>query len=319
MRTGAAAGHLGYYHEAVCYTSDDDLVAVAVPFLVGGIDAGEPTVVSMGDRNAHLLRSALPAGLPVTFLPGDALYARPAGAIKFYRKLLADHVARGASQIRIIGELSPEMLGVTWDWWARYESAVNHAYDEFPLWSMCAYDTRTTPAPVLADVLRTHPRTALPDGRHVPNDTYTDPFQYLAEPRAPVVDPLQQTDPLAHLPDPTLAEARQAVWDADHGFLPTQDVEDFALAVSEAVANAYRHGRPPLRLRLWCGADRIVVTVTDAGPGPKDPFAGLLPANATGDGGLGLWIMHQMSNHVALYRQPEGFTIRLTAGNPYHS
>jgi anti-sigma regulatory factor (Ser/Thr protein kinase) len=319
MRTGAAAGHLGYYHEAICYASDADLLAVAVPFLTGGIDAGEPTVVSMGDRNTGLLRSALPAGVPVTFLSGDSLYARPAGAIKSYRKLLADHVADGATQIRIIGELSPEMLGVTWDWWARYESAVNHAYDEFPLWSMCAYDTRTTPAPVLADVLRTHPRTATPDGRHVPNDSYIDPFQYLAEPRTPVVDPLQDASPLADLADPTLAGARQAVWDADRGFLPLQDVEDFALAVSEAVANAYRHGRPPLRMRLWCGADRIVVTVTDSGPGPKDPFAGLLPAGNRVDGGLGLWIMHQMSNHVALYREPDGFTIRLTAGNPYHS
>jgi anti-sigma regulatory factor (Ser/Thr protein kinase) len=319
MRTGAAAGHLGYYHEAVCYASDEDLVAVAVPFLVGGIDAGEPTVVSMGERNADLLRSALPPGLPVMFLEGDALYARPAGAIKSYRKLLAGHVADGATQIRIIGELAPELLGVTWDWWARYESAINHAYDDFPLWSMCAYDTRTTAAPVLADVLRTHPRTALPDGRHVANDTYTDPFQYLAEPRTPLVDPLQHDEPLADLADPTLAEARQSVWDADRGLLPVQHLEDFVLAVSEAVANAYRHGRRPLRMRVWCNDDRIVVAVTDAGPGPKDPFAGLLPAGNGTEGGLGLWIMHQMANHVALNRQPDGFTIRLTAGDPHHS
>jgi len=46
MRTGAAAGHTGYYHEAVCYGSDDDLLAVTLPFLLGGVAAGEPTVVS---------------------------------------------------------------------------------------------------------------------------------------------------------------------------------------------------------------------------------------------------------------------------------
>jgi anti-sigma regulatory factor (Ser/Thr protein kinase) len=318
MRTGAAAGHLGYYHESVCYASDDDLLAVAVPFLAGGVEAGEPTVVSMGRRASDLIRSALPAGAEVTFLSGDSLYARPAAAIRSYRNLVAGYVAGGAAQIRIIGELPPEMFGATWDSWARYESAINHAYDGFPLWSMCAYDTRATPEPVLADVLRTHPRTAMPDGRHVPNSTYVDPVTYLSELRTPVSDPLQHGEPLIDLTDPSAAGSRQAVRDADRGVLPEQCVEDLVLAVSEAVANAHRHGRAPRRIRLWTGTDRIIVSVTDAGPGPKDPFAGLLPAGDGSDGGLGLWIINQMCDHVVMHQEADGFTIRLTAGNPYH-
>jgi anti-sigma regulatory factor (Ser/Thr protein kinase) len=317
MRTGAAAGHLGYYHEAVCYSSDEDLLAVVVPFLSGGAEVGEPTVVSLGSRNAGLLRAALPADLPITFLAGDALYARPAAAIRSYRKLLARYVADGASQIRIIGELSPEMFGATWDSWARYESAINRAYDDFPLWSMCAYDTRSTPQPVLADVLRTHPRTAMPDGRHVPNDTYIDPVPYLSEPRPAVPDPIQHTEPLADLADPTLADARGAVRAANRDRLPAADVDDLIIAVSEVVANAHRHGRGPVRMRLWHGGERLVVEVTDGGTGPKDPFTGLLPAGDGTDGGLGLWIVHQSCNHVAQYQHADGFTIRLTAGNPY--
>jgi anti-sigma regulatory factor (Ser/Thr protein kinase) len=318
MRTGAAAGHVGHFHEAVRYASDDDLLAVAVPFLAGGAAAGEPTVVSMGPRNTALIRAALPAGADVTFLDGDSLYARPTGAIRSYRNLFADHVGGGATQIRVIGELSPGTFGATWDWWARYEAAVNHAYDEFPLWSMCAYDTRTTPEPVMADVLRTHPRTATPDGRHVPSPTYTDPVRYLTEPRTPVPDPIERNEPLVDLTDPSAAEARQAVRDADRRSLPAQDIDDLVLAVSEAVANACRHGRTPCRLRLWHGTDRVVVSITDAGPGPTEPFAGLLPVGDGTNGGLGLWIMNQMCNHVAMHRQPDGFTIRLTAGNPYH-
>ena len=106
--------------------------------------------------------------------------------------------------------------------------------------------------------------------------------------------------------------------DAPRGTLKDQDVEDLMLAVSEAVANAHRHGRAPRRFRLWAGTDRIVVAVTDAGAGPKDPFAGLLPLGDGTDGGLGLWIINQMCNHVVMDRRPDGFTIRLTAGNPYH-
>ena len=41
------------------------------------------------------------------------------------------------------------------------------------------------------------------------------------------------------------------------------------------------------------------------------------PAGNGAAGGLGLWISHQSCNHVALHRDAEGFTIRLTAGNPY--
>jgi anti-sigma regulatory factor (Ser/Thr protein kinase) len=319
MRTGVAAGHVGYYHEAACFGSDEELIATAVPFLAGGVAAGEPTVVSMGERNADLLRAALPSDAGVTFLTGDSIYARPAGAIRAYRNLLADHVAAGAEQIRVIGELSPTTHGATWDWWARYESAINHAYHEFPMWSICAYDTRVTPEPVLADVLRTHPRRALPGGRHATNETYTDPVQYLTEPRTPVPDPLQSGPPLVELSEPSAAQARKAVRDADRGVLPPESMEDLVLAVSEAVGNTCRHGRSPRRMRLWHGGDRIVVSVTDAGPGPRDPYAGLLPAGDSPEGGgLGLWIMHQMCDHVVMYHGPDGFTVRLTAGNPEH-
>ncbi|OZV83984.1 transcriptional regulator [Micromonospora echinospora] len=317
MRTGAAAGHLGYFHEAVCYDSDEDLVAVVLPFLLSGIAAGEPTLVSLNERRSELVRSALPADSAVRFLDGGDIYSRPAAAIRSYRQMLADHVAAGAGQIRIVGEVPAAGLNSTWDWWARYESAINHAYDEFPLWSMCVYDRRVTPAPVLADVLRTHPRVALPDGRRLTSGTYTDPLVYLTEPRPARPDPIQYTPPLVELVGPTPARARAAVYDADRGHLPPDDVENLVVAVSETVTNALRHGREPVTLRLWSGPDRIVVSVHDGGEGPKDPFAGLLPAGDGTNGGLGLWITHQSCNHVAMHRGPDGFTVRLTGGNAH--
>ncbi|MFI5495004.1 anti-sigma factor RsbA family regulatory protein [Actinoplanes sp. NPDC051859] len=314
MRTGAAAGHPGYFHAAVRYASDDELLTVAVPFLLGGIEAGEPTIVALGERTGSLIRDALPVGAKVDFLSGGAMYARPSAAIRSYRDLLAGHVADGAGQIRIIGEVPTESLGTTWDWWARYESAINHAYDEFPLWSMCAYDTRTTPEAVLSDVARTHPRFAVPGGRHEDSVAYTDPRLYLGEQRPPVPDPLQAEEPTVLLEAPTPSSARRAVHDADRGGVPADDVDDLVVAVSEAVTNALRYGTAPVRLRVWGGADRIVVTVTDAGTGPKNPFAGLLPATGTATGGRGLWIAHQACAHVAAAGDDEGWTIRMIAG-----
>jgi anti-sigma regulatory factor (Ser/Thr protein kinase) len=316
MRTGAGAGHHGYFHEAVCYDSDDHLLAVTVPFLTGGAEAGEPTVVALGPRNTALIQAALPAGCPVTFLPGGETYARPAGAIRAYRNMLAGLVAGGASQIRIIGELPAECFGPAWDSWARYESAINHAYDEFPLWSMCAYDTRSTPGPVLADVERTHPRTARPDGGHPANRAYVEPRAFLAERRPLPVDRLATTGPRAELADPTASQARAAVRrHAPPGLAPSV-LDDFLVAVSEIVTNAGRYGQPPARTRIWADAARVLVEVTDGGDGPKDPFAGLLPVESTNGGGLGLWITHQICDHVALAGGEGGFTVRLSTSIP---
>ena len=313
MRPGAPAGCV---HEAVYYRCEQDLLDVVVPFLAGGVDAKEPTVVALGEANADLVRQALPAPEQVVFVTGAMNYARPAVAIRSYRALLADLVADGAEQIRIIGEIPTPSLGATWNWWARYEAAINHAYDDFPLWSMCAYDTRITPPEVLADVARTHPRVALPGGSHVPSAPYTQPAAFLGEHRAVPADPIQRDAPALELVDPTAAQARHAVLAVDRG-LPRSDVDELVIAVSEGVTNAIRHGRPPVRVRFWPGVDRIVVEISDGGDGPADPYAGLLPMGDGTNGGLGLWIAHQSCNHVTFARSADGFTLRLTAGNPH--
>ncbi|WP_236718132.1 sensor histidine kinase [Actinoplanes sp. TFC3] len=200
------------------------------------------------------------------------MYTRPAAAIRWYRKRFASYVAAGARQIRVIGEVPQPELGARWDWWARYESAINVAYDDFPLWSMCAYDTRVASEPVLRDVACTHPRFAEPGDRHVGNPAFAEPRVFLTQDRLPVPDPLQAGPPTAELSEPTPAQARHAVRAADQGLRP-EDISDLVVAVSETVTNAARHGRSPVRLRVWSAPDRILVTVTDAGAGPKDPGA----------------------------------------------
>jgi anti-sigma regulatory factor (Ser/Thr protein kinase) len=315
MRTGVPAGHTGYYHEAIRYGSDDDLLAVVVPFLLDGVAAGEPTVVSLGESNTALVREAIGADVPVIYQSGGEVYARPAGAIRAYRDLFAEFTAQGAPQIRVVGELPPAVLGATWDWWARYESAINDAYDEFPLWSMCAYDERITPPEVMADVARTHPHFA---GADRPGVAYVEPDQFLRHLRPPAPDPLQQTPPAVELTDPIPARARAALSQVSDGLLTPDALGDLRIAVTETVTNALSHGTPPIVVRIWPGPDRVVVTVTDQGKGPADPFAGLRAAPHAPTGGLGLWLTHQLCDHVAMSVDADGFTVRMISGNPNH-
>lgn len=317
MRTGAAAGHRGFVHEALIYASDEEFLSVVVPFLEGGLAAGEPTVVATGEQTAELVRAAMPDTPELSFAPGRDRYTRPATVIESYRQMLATHVASGAQQIRVLGEVPLPSAGALWDWWARYEATINHAWDNFPIWGLCPYDTRTTPEHVLNDVARTHPYLATADGRHTSNDRYTDPVEFLTEPRPSSPDPLESSPPLSELVNPTPAAARRAVLDASRGTrLSPTDVEDLVLAVNETVTNAINHGLPPVQLRLWSVPDRVVVTVTDQGSGPTDPFAGLVPGAKAPAGGLGLWMTHQLCNLVTVDQDEQSCTVRLVAGEP---
>ena len=318
MRTGVPAGHSGYFHEAVYYGTENELLDVVLPFLRGGVEAGEPTVVALCEPNAALVREALGDDTRVLFNSGGDIYARPAGAIRAYRDMFAGYTAEGAGQIRVIGELPPAALGVTWDWWARYESAINEAYDEYPLWSMCAYDTRVTPPGVLADVARTHPNVAAPGDRHLTSPDYLEPDLFLRHDRPVQPDPLQLTPPAVELADPSPSAARAALARIGDGVLPTDTMADLRIAVTEIVTNAMSHGVAPVLVRIWTGQDRVVLTVTDSGKGPADPFAGLRAAAHAPMGGLGLWLTHQLCDHVAMRTTADGFTVRLISGNPHH-
>ncbi|MCO1656370.1 anti-sigma factor RsbA family regulatory protein [Pseudonocardia humida] len=301
----------GHVHQALFYDSDDELLDAVVPFVEEGLKATEPTLVALNDRASDLLREAV--GHPdLIFLGGRTRRHDPASTIRHHRELLAAHVADGARHIRVVGETPHPGHGSPWDWWARYEAAINHAYAEFPLSNVCPYDRRITPGAVLEDVMRTHPWLAADDGAHVANAHYEEPRRFLLG-RPVSADPLETTSPPRfELLDPTPAAARRAAR-ACADLLPADavDADDVVMCVNEAVTNALTHGRSPVRVRLWCSADRLVASVADRGAGPPDPFVGLLPAASRGSAGLGLWMAHQMCSHVTFHRTEDAFSIGL--------
>jgi anti-sigma regulatory factor (Ser/Thr protein kinase) len=308
----------GCVHETAFYGSDEELLAVTMPFLAGGVEAGEPTIVAFDGHHSDMVRRALGDVEGVRYL-GDAQYSRPAWAIQRLRQLVVEHMEAGAERVRVVGDMPHPGVGVPWDWWCRYEATVNYALRDVPLWGLCPYDTRITPDYVLADAVATHPFLAMPDGRHVVNDRYEPPARFLAQRPAPPPDPFEARPPAVALIGPTAAEARHAVADlAQRSCLEPVTIDNLVVGVSESVANANTHGRPPVELRAWAVPDRMVVTVTDHGSGPDDPYVGLLPGRTTaeGAGGLGMWITFQLCDDVVLARHDDGFTVRLVAGRP---
>lgn len=316
MRTGAAATCEGIFHEASIYGSDSELRDTALSFLRDGLDAHEPTYVILGPHQDDLVRRELGEQAGLHYISATDVYVKPAQTVQGYLDVLTAEVAAGAEQVRFVTEVPHPGTGSAWDWWGRYESAVNQIFAELPVWAICTYDERTTPPDVLDEVLRTHPYLVRPGGQHVPNDGYEPPAGFLAQRPRGYADPLEAGEPRVAMTDPSLTEARSAAITTAETLLGSETADNLALAVSEVVANAQRHGLPPVELRLWTGSDRVVATIRDRGMGIQDATAGLAPVDPGRSGGRGLWIANQLCDHLGITTSHDGFMIRLVVGTP---
>jgi anti-sigma regulatory factor (Ser/Thr protein kinase) len=302
-------------HDALLYDSPAELAAVAAPFLLDGLAAGDAAVIATSPATADLLREAVGNDSGVHVLDrGDVYRARTPAAIATFRRLAELREAEGARQVRVVGEVDFGPTERDWLEWQRYEAVINEALAAWPLWGLCVFDTQRLPEPLLDSALRTHPFVASPHGR-AGNPRFTEPEDYLRALPVPA-EPLEATPPRLQASRVTdFIGLRHAVA-AELAGVPAADdlVQDFLLAVDEMTSNALRHGGHPVDLRLWVGADRIVCTIGDSGTGWDDPFAGYGPAHGEdlSRGGMGLWLARQLCDHVDITSGPDGALVRLT-------
>lgn len=306
--TRSGADHRPFHHAAAIYGSDDGFLAAVVPFIRRGLAAGEPTILALTASQRALLTSAVGQLPGVSVLvPGDH-YGHPLSALRANQIMFEGHLRDGASRVRLVGDL-PRDDAWTWQGWARYEALCNHHFAHLPVSALCTYDTRDTSEDVLADVRRLHSLLADDGGNPLPNPDYLEPETFLSGWAGTAADPLEAGEPQAMLVNPTPAGGRHAI--AGLAAAAGVAVEGLATAVSEALANAHIHGRPPVKFRAWSGPGRVVVTVTDAGPGPADPFAGLRPPGPDALGGRGLWISNQLCDSFAISAGDSGCVVRM--------
>ena len=227
MRTGAAHGRVGHVHEAGFYSSDAEFLALIVPFVTGGIAAGEPVVIGYDDRKCDLLRAELARPDAVSFIADARLYATPAGAIEAYRQQFERHVAAGAEQIRIAGDVPHEGNGGRFAGWDRYESAVNVVWQDYPVYSRCLYDATTVADRVRDVVERTHRRLLTADGGATASPRYQEVADFERLP--PSADPLEATRPAVALVDPSPRKTRHRVAEAARGRIDAAAVRGVAV------------------------------------------------------------------------------------------
>jgi len=293
----------GFAHEGFAFGTDQELIDRVVPFAVEGLSRGEPVLVVAGDRVRTLLAQELGPDVArlAAFTPAETWWRGGHGTLWDYdrdiRTLLAS-VPRwrlAAEPVWLAREDGRE--------WSRFEAVANRCYAEIPYYSLCLHDTRRLPEAVLGAVARTHPLTWGGDAP-VPAAAYEDPQQFIRS-----VQPEWRERPAnaAVMSVVTPQEARKGVGQLVAGWARADDV---VLAVHELVANGLRVSAL-VDVACWGEDERLVVEVSDQGPGLPDETIGYVPPRDSWEGGRGMWLAWWLADDAAVASSGTGTSIRL--------
>lgn len=126
--------------------------------------------------------------------------------------------------------------------------------------------------------------------------------------------PEPASEPLCQLrfTEPDLPRLRAAVGRvaAEVGLDPRR-VPDFVLSAHELAANSVMHADGGGMLRLWAEDGLLICEVSDRGE-LADVSVGERRPDLTGEGGAGLWIVHQACDGVQISSEPgRGTAVRM--------
>ncbi|MGY1696713.1 anti-sigma factor RsbA family regulatory protein [Geodermatophilus sp. SYSU D00814] len=293
-------------HDAFVYDDEEEFLALSLPFLREGLEAGEGAVVAHTRRGLAAVRDALgPDAESVTFVDVGGAYTRPVRTLAAYHAVYADELGRVPS-LRAVADVQvgpdPGDRAV----WTAYEAAFNRSFAHLPAWVLCTYDTGAVPDEVREDVWRTHPQVVA-GGTWQASDRFDD-VDALVRALAGAPDPPARLRPVPAGRDAEEFREHLARELAAEGVPPARAL-DALLAATEVHANAVRHGGGVRAVRAGRAGGRFVCEVVDAGPGFDDPLAGYLAPRP--GVGTGLWVARQLTWQIDFARAADGFTARI--------
>jgi anti-sigma regulatory factor (Ser/Thr protein kinase) len=302
-----------FRHDALFYAGREDFVAKTLPFIVEGVEAGEPILVVVSAEKIERLRAELDGRADrVRFADMGAVGLNPARIIPAWRSFVAEQKALGRP-FRGIGEpiwaaRSRDEL----DECERHEALLNVAFDGAPAWWLaCPYDTDTLPAAVLEEAERNHPFLVHEGVRH-PSGAYRGLDRAAAPFDRPFAAAPASARQLPFLPEAeSLRGLRALVAEEAARFeLSASRTDDLVLAASEVATNSIRHGGGAGVLRLWSEADSLVCEISDAGK-IEDPLVGRARPAGDLESGYGLWLANQVCDLVQIRTLENRSVVRL--------
>ena len=317
MTAAEAPGVPRLVHEALLYTTPEEFVGVAAPFLRGAIDSDESALVVSDQANMAAVRGALGAGADrVDWEDTTAWYPKPVDRIQALHGYVGERLDGGVARVQIIDESAwPTDSVAAVSELKRFESICNLLFAPLPVWMVCPYNASLFNH-ILPDAYRTHP--VIRDARvsRQASVAYLEPGEFFKA--------LDVEHELAPAPSDarllrfaTPSEVRSfVVAEASAAGLHPARVRDLDLAACEMATNAIRHGDEGGEVRVWTGPDEIVCQVDDTGGGMKDRLAGYDMPSEPALGGWGLLLARKLCDAVEVRTSLRGTVVRLTMELP---
>jgi CheY-like chemotaxis protein len=173
----------GCRHEALVYSSKDELAAGTLPFVRHGLACGDRLLVVLREAGRTVLQEAVGGDAArIEFADAVAWYPSPEHAFERYSRYFDDHLERGAPRVRVVAEViwprrseAADIAG-----WKRYEAGISTAMAARPVSFICTYDTRELPARIVTDARRTHPVLRTAEGAR-PSAQYSQPGAFVRD------------------------------------------------------------------------------------------------------------------------------------------
>jgi anti-sigma regulatory factor (Ser/Thr protein kinase) len=300
-----------FRHEALLYSGWAEFVAGTVPFIRGGLEAGEPVLIVESAAKIDMLRMALGHDAnEVLFADMAEVGANPARIIPAWHDFVTRHADSGR-RLRGIGE--PIWKGRSDDELIecqRHESLLNVAFGRgLPWWLMCPYDTENLGEAVIDEARRSHEYVS---GRA--SEQLSSVFRGIEASGAPFDAPLPEpgTD-VRHLAFDAndLVSVRNLVSrHARAARLAPARADELVTAVNEVATNSVRHGGGSGSLRLWQERSSLICEIRDRGRFDR-PLADRERPSRDIAAPRGLWLANQLCDLVQIRSQPEGTVVRL--------
>jgi anti-sigma regulatory factor (Ser/Thr protein kinase) len=290
-----------FRHEAITYTSSEDLMQRVQRFLAPAMAAGEPVLIAFESEKLPGLEAAF--GDDAVYAAMDVVGRNPGRLISLWQDFLERHGGSGRTVWGVGEPLYPGRDPEETVECQIHEDLLNLAFatPSSNLKLACPYWSSLT-GDLLLGAEASHPWLDEVESGHFRGHGPDLLAGELAPPADSDVMSFELISDLVALRRVVAAKANAIEVDPDR-------VPDIVLAVSEIAANSvvYSGGGT---LRLWNSANRLFCEIHDNGV-IDDPLVGRLRPGRDDERGRGIWLAHQVADLLQLRSGPQGTTVRL--------
>ena len=282
----------GHTHQALFYRSDREYLEGLTRFLRPAAASAEPVALALPQPKLRLVGEHLADVSNKKLLDMSEVGRNPGRILAVIERLREEDRGR---TLYYVGELiwpgrTPEEIREA----VRHEALINVALGDTPTRLLCPYDAAGLDADVLASAKRTHPEIVEHGTAHS-SSSYTEAIPPECE--VPLSAPPDEA--ASYVVEEGALGALRAVI-RDHGRdagCGGDRVDDLQIVANELATNALRHGAPLRQVTLWRTPEKVICQVENEGA-ISDPLAGRRHPEPKAVRGMGLWIVHQLSDLV---------------------